>query len=184
MKKENLQKLCVSAVLVALSTVLSFIKIYQAPLGGSVTLLSMVPICLIGVLYGTKYAIAPCVLYGAIQMLQGGVFGWGLTPAVLVAAIMLDYILAFTVMCLSGLWRNKGFWGIIAGTALAVFARFVCHFISGVVLWGTLDVFGNPYVYSLVYNGAYMLPELVFTMFGTFALYKTTGIKAISKLVR
>ena len=184
MKKENLQKLCVSAVLVALSTVLSFIKIYQAPLGGSVTLLSMVPICLIGVLYGTKYAIAPSVLYGAIQMLQGGVLGWGLTPAVLIAAILLDYILAFTVMCLSGLWRNKGFWGIIAGTALAVFARFICHFASGVVLWTSFDIFNNPYIYSLVYNGAYMLPELVFTMFGTFALYKTTSIKAINRLVK
>lgn len=184
MKKQNLQKLCVSAVLVALSTVLSFIKIYQAPLGGAVTLLSMVPICLIGVLYGTAYAIAPCILYGAIQVLQGGVFGWGLTPAVLIAAIMLDYILAYTAMCLSGLWRNRGFWGVVAGTALAVFARFVCHFISGVVLWTSLEYFNNPYIFSLIYNGAYMLPELILTVFGTFALYKTTGIKAIQKLVK
>ncbi len=184
MKKENLQKLTVSAVLVALSTVLSFVKIYQAPLGGSVTLLSMVPVCLIGVLYGTKYAIAPCLLYGAIQMLQGGVLGWGLTPAVLVAAILLDYIIAFGVMCFSGLWHNKGFIGIVSGTALAVFARFICHFISGVVLWTSFDIFANPYIYSLVYNGAYMLPELVFTLIGTFALYKTTGIKAIHRLVK
>jgi thiamine transporter len=117
-------------------------------------------------------------------MLQGGVFGWGLTSSVLIAAILLDYILAFTAMCLSGLWRNKGFWGIIEGTALAVFARFVCHFASGVVLWTSFDIFNNPYIYSLVYNGAYMLPELIFTMVGTYALYKTTGIKAINKLVK
>ena len=183
-KPSLVRYIAVSAVMVALSTALSFVKIWQMPLGGSVTLLSMVPICTIGLIYGTGYAILPCLIYGAIQMLQGGVFAWGLTPGVLVAAILLDYIVAFGVMCLSGLFYKKGPAFQLVGVVIALVARFACHFVSGVVLWENFDIYNNPYIYSLVYNGTYMLPELVLTLIGFSLLIFTGAFQQVKKLAR
>ena len=96
---------------------------------------------------------------------------------VLIVCILADYIFAFTVLGITGLFKNKGTKGILIGTFLAVFLRFVCHYISGVTIWKSTDM--NPYVYSLLYNGSYMLPECVFTMIGTFALSKVPAFKKI-----
>ena len=181
-QKQSLTKLCTCAILMALSTVLSIIPIWQMPLGGKITLLSMLPICSIAVLYGVKAAILPCFLYGTLQVFLGGVFGWGLSLKVLIGCILLDYIFAYTAMCLSGVFRNKGPFGITAGVAVAVFVRFICHFLSGFILWANFDVFNNPYVYSLCYNGAYMLPELVLTAVGAYLLSATSAYKRIIKI--
>lgn len=173
MKKEKIKMLTVSAIMVALSTVLSFLKVYDLPLGGSITVLSMLPVCMIGLLFGIKAAVLPCLLYGAIQMMIGGVFGWGLTPAVLIGAIVFDYLLAFGVLCFSGSFRKKGFVGIIFGIGLACVLRFACHMVSGCIFFRSFDVFSNPYIYSLVYNGSYMLPELILTVIGAVVIFKT-----------
>lgn len=183
-KPSLVRYIAVSAVMIALSTALSFVKIWQMPLGGAVTLLSMVPVCMIGLFYGTGYAILPCFLYGAIQMMQGGVFAWGLTPGVLVACILLDYLLAFGAMSLSGLFYKKGPVLQLTGVAIALVVRFVCHLISGVVLWTNFDIYNNPFVYSLVYNGTYMLPELVLTLIGFSLLIFTGAFQQVKKLAR
>ncbi len=176
---KTLRKITISAVLIALSTVLSVIKVVQMPLGGSVTLLSMLPICMIGVMYGTKFAVLPCLLYGCLQTFLGGVFGWGLTVNILIACILLDYVAAYGCMCLSGIMKNKGTKGICAGVALALFGRFLCHFISGCVLFREFEVFGNPYIYSLCYNGLYMLPELILTCIGAVLLFRSSAVKRL-----
>lgn len=181
MQKSNLYKLTTSAILVALSTVLSLVKVWQMPLGGAITLLSMLPVCMISVLYGVKYAAVPCFLYGAIQMFLDNPFGWGLTPAILVGSIFFDYLFAFGVLCLAGTFRKRGAIGAVCGVALACFARFVSHFISGYVLFANLEQWqafgrlftGKPALYSVCYNGFYMLPELLFTVIGMFILCKT-----------
>lgn len=173
MKKENIKILTVSAIMVALSTVLSFLKVYELPLGGSITVLSMLPVCMIGLLFGVKSAILPCLLYGAIQMMVGGVFGWGLTPAILVGAIVFDYLLAFGVLCFSGCFRKKGFWGIISGIVVACVLRFASHMVSGCIFFRSFDIFNNPFLYSLAYNGSYMLPELILTALGAVILFRT-----------
>ncbi len=178
-KRNSIYKLCTCAVLIALSTALSVVPIWQMPLGGKITLLSMLPICSIAVLYGVKAAILPCFLYGLIQIFLGGVFGWGLSLKVLIGCILLDYVFAYTAMCLSGLFRKKGALGVAAGVSVAVFVRFVFHFLSGVILFGTFDVFNNPYIYSLCYNGAYMLPELVLTAVGAYLLSATSAYKRV-----
>ena len=82
---KNVKKLTVSAIFIALSTVLSMIPLVQMPLGGKLTPLSMLPVCLIGIMYGTGYAILPCLAYGLIQTFLGGVFGWGLSLGQLIA---------------------------------------------------------------------------------------------------
>lgn len=179
-QKNNVRRLTVTAVLLALSTVLSLVKVWQMPLGGSVTLLSMVPVCLISAFYGPEFAIIPCFLYGLIQIFLGGVFSWGLTPAVLITCILLDYLLAYGLLFVSGIFRRKK-WGIVWGVALACVLRFICHFLSGIVLWRSFEVFNNPYLYSLVYNGAYMLPELIITCIGVFLLFSNSQIKKLVK---
>lgn len=189
MTKSNIYKLTTSAILIALSTVLSLVKVIQMPLGGSLTLLSMVPVCLIAVLYGTTYAIIPCFLYGAIQMFLDNPFGWGLTPTILIGSIVFDYLLAFGVLCLAGVFKKQGQKGVVGGVALACVARFVSHFISGYVLFSNLEqweVFGKAFVnrpalYSICYNGLYMLPELFITVLGVYILCKSGAVNYIKK---
>lgn len=179
-KNKKVLILVEGAVMIAMSTVLSFIQVFKLPWGGSITLLSMLPIALFSIKRGVKSGLIVAFLYSLIQFGQGimdGLFGWGLTPGMLIACILLDYILAFTVLGLSGLFR-KTLAGQIAGIALAVILRFVCHFLSGVVIWHSFGQLWegfyteNTYLYSLVYNGVYMLPELIFTVAGAVALLK------------
>ena len=180
--KQKTKKLTVSAIFIALSTVLSMIPLVQMPLGGKLTPLSMLPVCLIGVMYGAKYAILPCLAYGLIQTFLGGIFGWGLSLGQLVACMLLDYIVAYGCMAFSGIWRKKGVLGIVFSIAIAMTGRFLCHFASGVILWSTLDVFNNPYIYSFVYNGAYMLPEMILTVIGAVLLEKTNALEKIKNV--
>ena len=170
-----LRWLVFSAVMVALSTALSYVKVWQMPLGGAVTLLSMVPICTVGLMYGPVKALPACFVYSVIQMLQGGAFGWGLTPTVLIVCLLFDYIVPFTGMALAGLcYKGKAPLPLVGVIAALVF-RFACHFLTGVTIWSSLEVYGNPWIYSLVYNGTYLLPELLFTL-GAFALLFYTKV--------
>lgn len=176
------------AMMVALATVLSFIRVFKMPWGGSITLLSMLPITLYSIRRGIKAGMMASILFALIQFFQGimdGLFGWGLTPGMLIACILLDYLLAFSVLGLAGLFRTKGISGYIGGIALAVGLRFVMHFLSGVVIWHSFgqlwDTFytENTALYSLLYNGAYMLPEMIFTIIGAVALLQVPYIKKI-----
>ena len=170
------------AAMVALATVLSFIRVFKLPWGGSITLLSMLPIVLFSIRRGVKSGLVVSFVYALVQFFQGvldGLFGWGLTPGMLIACILLDYVLAFFVLGLAGLFRKKSIVGWIGGIALAVGLRFVCHFLSGVVIWGSFGELwsgfstDNTWLYSFLYNGCYMLPEMIFTIIGAVALLST-----------
>ena len=183
MKNTRTAKLCISAVLIALATALSFVKIINMPWGGSVTLLSMLPIAVISIHFGIKAGVCSSFIYACIQLLFGitmdGLFAWGLTVPMLLACILLDYIIPFTAIGLSGLFRNKGRIGALAGTALAIGIRFICHIISGVVIFASAGMLWEGFatdsslLYIIIYNGCYMLPEMVLTMLGAFFLYKS-----------
>lgn len=191
MSKKPVYKLTLSAVFVALATVLSFIKVVKMPLGGSVTLLSMLPIVMISVMLGLKWGIGSAFVYSLIQLFLGitmdGLLGWGLTPVMLVGTILLDYIVAFTVLGIAGIFAKKGYAGICGGVALAIVFRFLSHFLSGFVIFKNLEqfeIFGSlftnrPVLYSLAYNGLYMLPELVITVVGAAILFKLPQINKL-----
>lgn len=181
MQNKKLKIMVEGAVMVALSTVLSFITIIQMPWGGTVTLLSMLPIIVFSIRRGVKAGFTASFVYSLIQFAQGimkGMFGWGLTPLMLAACIFLDYIGAFTVLGAAGVFRKKKLPGWMGGTALAVGLRFVLHFLSGVVIWKSVGELwpgfstDNTYLYSFLYNGCYMLLELIFTLAGAAALLK------------
>ena len=176
------------AVMAALAIVLSFIRIYKLPWGGSITLLSMLPICMFSIKYGVKRGLCVSLVFALFQLFQGisdGLFGWGLTPVMLIACIFIDYLLAYTVIGFAGIMRKKGAAGWISGTALAILLRFACHFTSGVIIWKSYGELWNGFstdntiLYSLLYNGAYMLPELIFTVIGAFVLFRIPQAKKI-----
>ena len=182
MKNSKTRIMTECAILIALSTVLSFVKIWHMPWGGSVTLFSMLPVCYVSVRHGVKWGLGSAFLYSALQLFLGitldGLLGWGLAGGILVACILLDYVIAFTVLGFSGVFAKKGFAGIMAGTTISVTLRFVCHLFSGVYvfasvgkLWEGFET-ANSWLYSLVYNGCYMLPELVMTLVGAAIVYK------------
>jgi thiamine transporter len=188
MKNSKTKIMVEGAILVALSTVLSLVKIWQMPLGGSVTLLSMLPIVVYSNRYGIKQGIVVAFVFSLFQFFQGigdGLFAWGLSPVMLIGCILLDYILAYTVIGLSGMFRQKGEWGWICGTIMALLIRFVCHFTSGVVIFHSAGKLWegftteNTLLYSFIYNISYMLPEIAFTCIGTFVFFKAPAVKKI-----
>ena len=188
MKNSKLLPYVEGAIVIAMGAVLSMITIFKLPWGGSVTLLSMLPIVVYSNRYGIKQGLVVAFVFSIFQLFQGigdGLFAWGLTPIMLIACILLDYILAYTVIGLSGVFRQKGEWGRICGAIAALLIRFACHFVSGVVIFhsvGTLwDGFStdNTLLYSLLYNGSYMLPEIAFTCIGAFVFFKAPAVKKI-----
>lgn len=175
-KKTDVKKLTLSAVLIALSAGLSMIKVLEMPLGGSITPLSMLPVCMISIMYGCKWGLFCSFIYSLTQLGLGiaAVAGWGLTPEAFVGCIIFDYLIAFSVLGISGMFRKHGVPGYIAGIALGISLRMVSHVISGVVFFASSmpDGWNNPLLYSLAYNGAYMLPEFVLTFVGAVFLLK------------
>lgn len=191
MKNNKVRVLVEGAIMVALAFVLSMVKIYKLPWGGSVTLLSMLPIVVFSIRNGVGNGLACAFVYSLAQLLQGivadGLLGWGLTPGMLAACIFLDYIGAFTVIGLSGMLRRKDIRGWIGGTVSVVAVRYALHVLSGAVvfhsagkLWEGLEI-ANPWLYSAAYNACYMLPEMILTTAGAVVLFKTGAIKMILK---
>ena len=193
MKNSKTKMLVEGAMMLALAIVLSLITPFQKllPFGGSITLVSMQPICIFSIKYGVAKGLGVSFLFAVFQFAQGtikdGLFGWGLTPGMLITCILLDYFLAYTVLGFAGFARKKGLAGWITGVVIALTMRFVCHFLSGVYvfgstgkIWEQLDfVAENKYVYSLMYNGAYMLPEIILTVLVTVILFKIPQVRNI-----
>ena len=191
MKKNNTYKLAVCALMVALGAVLSLIKIWKMPFGGSVTLLSMLPVAMASIAFGLKWGLGAAFVESVIQLAFGitmdGIFAWGLTPWSLIGVIVLDYLLAYTVIGFAGVFRSRGYLGICVGTGLAVALRFVSHLISGAVIFANFEQFvafgtewvGRPWFYSVCYNGAYMLPEMILPVVGAAILFRLPQLQKI-----
>ena len=179
-RTSTIYTLCECAIFLALAVALSFVKFAQLPFDGSITLASMLPICLISIKHGLRWGLGSAFCYSWFQILQGGVFAWGLTPGMLIASLLLDYIVAFTVLGLAGMFRKHGFVGKIAGITLACFLRFLVHFLSGIILWANYAEFvafgaewvNQPVLYSICYNGVYMLPDTLITVAVAVLLFK------------
>lgn len=164
------KKLTTCAIMIALSTVLMFVsKIIPSPWlqGGSITIASMVPVIIVSHLYGYKWGLTSAFAYSLLQML----FGFSVPPVQnfisFFLVIMLDYVIAFSVLGLAGIFfKISGYkkWGIPLGGAIVTILRYVCHIISGIVIWGVYAPEGQPvWLYSLLYNGGYMVSEIIIT---------------------
>ena len=160
MKDTNLRAVIEGGVFVAIAQVLSMIKLWEMPWGGSVTL-AMVPILLYAVRFGTGRGLAAGFVFGVLQFLFDGGFaiGW--------QSILGDYVVAFTALGLAGLCHGKR-GDIFVGTLVGGLARFLVHYVVGATVWAEYmpdEFFGmtmhSPWFYSLLYNLAYMLPNIV-----------------------
>ena len=186
--KLSIHTLTEAAIMVALAVVLSFIKVYQAPFGGSVTLLSMAPIIILSLRQGCGVGMAGGFVYSVIQLILGlNNVGWVPDLGGKVLCILFDYIIPFTLLGLGGMFRSVRFTkddkanlaiAAVLGTLVVTLLRFACHIFSGIVVWYALDLgwyaddpdhivnrYG-PFLFSAIYNGAYMLPEIIETCIG------------------
>ena len=176
--KNSTRRLTETAVLIALGTVLSLVKI-DLPFGGGVTLASMLPIILISHRYGFKWGLFTAFVYSVLQLIMGvDNVGYATSAFMAAGVVVLDYILAYTVLGPSGIF-GKSRKAVAIGIAFTFGLRFLCHFITGVWIWGAWmpeEFMGlpmsSPYVYSLLYNGWYMLAELIVTEIIAMLLYK------------
>lgn len=167
MKKWNTKMLVEAGLMLALSVVLSRIRIFQAPQGGSVTAGSMIPILLFAMRWGTGPGVITGIVFGILKLMLGGsVF----TP---IQAI-LEYPVAFGFLGLAGIFyksidfnsNNKltvrHYFKIVISIFLAITGRFICHFIAGVTVFAQYTPEGmHPWIYSLVYQSSYLVPEFI-----------------------
>ncbi len=154
--------------MIALSTLLAYIPIFEMPQGGSVTLCSMLPIMMASWRHGLKWGLFTGFAHGLLQMMFGleNVM-YATTLLAMVGCILLDYILAFTVLGSADLFRrmlkNQAA-GIAVSCVIVGLLRLVCSFLSGVLIWGAYAPPEMPvWLYSLTYNSSYMIPEIIIT---------------------
>ena len=207
------KRLTESAMLLAVAIVLElFSKMFipEMPFGGQITLVSMLPVVLISYRHGVKWGLVAGLGYALIEMLIGartvaaafqpGYFGDGTMLLNALIMCVLDYLVAFTVLGLGGMFRDKikapGA-ALALGSVVALGARYVSHIASGYILfsgwaewfftqegfpaWGAALVESlSPnmlgFVYSLVYNGMYMVPEIILTAIVSVFLARAKGI--------
>ncbi|MGN0804744.1 MAG: energy-coupled thiamine transporter ThiT [Candidatus Coproplasma sp.] len=159
-----------ASICIALSFALSYVRILKMPMGGSITLASTLPIMLFSFIYGSRKGILAGLIYGALQAIQDP---WILHPA----QFLLDYGVAFAGIGLAGcikdfgLFKNNVRAQFSLGAVIAGAFRFVSHFFSGAFAFGSygayyaeeygISALSNPYVYSLVYQTMYVIPDLL-----------------------
>lgn len=140
-------------IAIALAIVLKMFRIMQMPMGGSVTLGSMIPIIFIAYVYGPRVGYLTGMLFGVIDLLLGA---YVVHPM----QLLLDYVLAFGVLGVAGYFKNN----ISIGALAAIALRFLCHIASGVIFFSSYAGEQNALVYSILYNGTYLLPEAIIAM--------------------
>ncbi len=205
------KKLVTTAMLLAFALVLSLIQVIQMPFGGSVTLVSMLPVILIGYMYGTKWGILSAFVYSILQLLTGmgtvsAFFLPGEGQLALPSAIcicIIDYILAYTMLGFGGIFKGRlktPTAQVCFGAIAAMMLRYLMHIISGAIFFGawaqwffadstglsqisfmsdfcdwvinSIKGSGLSIFYSIVYNGAYMIPEIIITTLFAPIIYK------------
>jgi thiamine transporter len=157
-RKFTTKQLVFSAVAIALAIVTSMIKVFELPMGGSVTLFSMLFIVLIGYWYGPKAGLMTGFAYGLLQFVLDPVF-------YSIPQLIVDYPLAFGALGLSGFFSEKKH-GLQIGYVVGILGRFVFAFLSGLLFFAAYaeGTGMSAPVYSFVYNGSYIGLEGVVTL--------------------
>ena len=170
-RSNTVRMLCEGGLMVVLAQILSYIKLWEMPWGGSICL-AMLPIFLFSVRWGLGSGLLAGFVFGVLQFMFDGGFaiGW--------QSIIGDYLLAFTVLGLAGLFRGKKY-GIFLGTVVGSAARFLVHYVVGATIWAEYmpeEFFGmtmtTPWFYSLLYNGFYMVIDMALCLLIFAILYK------------
>ena len=202
-KKKTLA-LVESAIMIALATVLSLLKLADLPAGGSVTFASALPIVFISYRHGVKSGLLAGTVYGVLQQLLGlNTLSFVTGFVSVLAVILLDYVVAFAVLGLGGVFREKiknKTLALVLGVVLTLSLRYFMHILSGFIFYGAwaewffsqegfytiggfiLDHFKGDalsLVYSAFYNGLFMIPEIIITAIAAAAVSPIPVIKKI-----
>lgn len=156
-KKTDIRALTVSALMIALATVLGMIKILEMPQGGAVTLFSILPIALCAYLLGTRRGVMAGFCVGLINLILG--------PYVIhPVQLLMDYPIAFGAVGLAGITRNTKN-GLTKGYIIGLVCRYICAVLSGVIFFGEYAPEGfNAWTWSLWYNLTYLAVEGALTI--------------------
>lgn len=196
--------LVLAGVMIAMGTALGFVKPFELPYGGAITLCSMLPVMFFSYRCGLKWGLSAGLVFSVLQLLFGLDALKGISAMMVVGSIFLDYILAFTVLGLAGMIRGKiknDAAAFTLGSFVSMMLRYFCSFLSGWVLWASFNetadmqgfiatffpALGNlsgtalAVVYSLVYNGSYMIPEIILTCVVGFLLVQFAGKQILDK---
>ena len=173
MKNNKTRTLCEAAIFIAMAEILSFIKLYEFPNGGSVTL-EMLPIILFAVRYGCGWGAGAGFVFGTVTYARSATSSPSTGPPSSATTSWPFTALGFGAGLLA---RRK--WSVFYGTVIGGVLRFLAHYIIGAVVWGKYmpdEFFGmtmtSPWFYSLLYNGSYMLPSIILCLVVFAALYK------------
>ncbi|WP_422485181.1 energy-coupled thiamine transporter ThiT [Gudongella sp. DL1XJH-153] len=163
-KRSKVLMLTEGGMMIALSALLSYVRIYQAPNGGSVTAGSMIPIMIFAIRWGLAPGVAVGVTYGMLDFILKPFFVHPLQ-------LLLDYPFAFGSLGLAGIAYvlttkkgKKGYGSVLLGVSLAITGRLIFHVLSGVVFFAEYAGDQNPWIYSIIYNATYLIPELIISM--------------------
>ncbi|MDF2569655.1 MAG: putative proton-coupled thiamine transporter YuaJ [Sporomusa sp.] len=155
---------------IALAVILHAFQLYKMPQGGSVTLGSMLPILLMAVYYGPEVGVLTGFLYGIVNLIQN--------PYILhPIQVLFDYPLPFMALGVAGYFKDR----ILVGTISGISVRFICHYISGIVFFASYAPKGmSPYLYSLIFNASYLVPECIICII----LMRILPVKRIEQTVK
>ncbi len=171
----NTNTLTFGAMCVALSFILSYIKLFEMPQGGSVTAASMLPILLFAFVAGPRAGFIAGTTYGFLQFIQSGYAAHWIS-------IILDYPLAFACLGLIA-FVPKGIKSLESrfalGICLALLGRFASHVLSGAIFFAEYAGDQNPWIYSMVYNGSFLAVELAITLILGLMLIRTPIYKSL-----
>ena len=171
MSKTQTRRLVESAVMIAIGTVLSMFQ-FRGPwaLGGGITFCSMLPLVLVSWRYGCWWGLFTAFVHSLLQMLLGisnVQYATNVQTAVLI--ILFDYIIAYSVIGLASMFKNRvknQQAALVLGIAATFLIRLACHYLSGVMVWEVLwpnELGWAAPIWSISYNGSYMVPEIVIT---------------------
>ena len=170
--KAAIATMCEGALMIAMAEILSFITLYKLPWGGSIDL-AMLPIFLFCYKWGFGPGMIVSTAHAILQTLfEGGIaIGW--------QSIIGDFLLAYMVLGTAGLFsRIRG--GYYWGAAFGCIVRFGVHYVVGATIWAAYmppEFFGmtmtSPWLYSALYNGAYMIPNCILVLLVGWLLMKT-----------
>ncbi len=182
MSKNKTHVLVECGLLIAMATILGYIPIYEMPMGGSITLCSTLPLLMISYRHGWKWGVISATVHGVIQMILGfkNVL-YCTTLLTMVGCALLDYILAYAVLGFAVVFakgNSTKLMGVVSGAVITGLLRFLCSFVSGILIWGGYAPEGTPvWIYSLMYNGSFMLPEILLTSIAAVAVLRITERK-------
>lgn len=182
MKQTKMLRLVESGLMLAAATVLSMVKVLDLPYGGSITAFSALPILLVAYRHGTGWGLVTALAHALIQLMLGAsTLSYATSAAAAVAIVVLDYLLAFTVLGLGGIFRrrceNQGT-ALVLGAVVTGALRYLLHVIAGCTVWAGLSIPTEAaLVYSLAYNATYMIPETAVAALGAWYLSRAVDLR-------